>query len=152
MNSGFLSDRDSQGILHRAGSAATDKHVTVQDKLFGSGLSRYNKYNTNEVSKGVVGVSLLIVLTSALNFLLGVVIVIKYRTLPETFNKKMVANASVIVLCVMLIFYLHKLNLKLYKYVSKNSTGRYSRLVNMNFIENSENESFEMQEGSQKQT
>lgn len=91
--------------------------------------------------------SFVIVLTSGVIFGLGVLVIIKYRTLPVEFNANMVANASVIVFCFMMIFYLHKLNLRLYKYVCKNSTGTYSRLVNMEFINIPDNASIELQEG-----
>ena len=147
MNYAFLSqENDSGERVYKAGSAASAYDVTLEDKMFGASFSKANIYKTRDISKGTVLVSAFIVLTSAFIFFLGVVIVIKYKTLPLEFSGKMVCNSCIIVFCIMLAFYLHKLNLRLYKYVCKNSTGAYSRLVNLQFMNGGALENIEMQQ------
>lgn len=142
MNSSFLQSEPSNSkVYHRAGSASADsnKKITLEEKLFGpSKLQNVDMRLPNDVNSKVLLVSFALVMTSATVFFLGVLIIIQYRTLPLQVNAKMVFNASVIVACVMSIFYLHKLNVKLYKYVCKNSTGVYHKILNTTVNDNIE--------------
>ncbi|KAL6951383.1 hypothetical protein ACO0OE_000618 [Hanseniaspora uvarum] len=128
-----LSETSNNKVYHRAGSASnsTNKNVSLEEKLFGpSRLQSAELKLPNDVNSKVLLVSFALVMTSATVFILGVIVIIQYRTLPLQVNAKMVFNASIIVACIMSIFYLHTLNVKLYKYVCKNSSGVYHKILN----------------------
>ncbi|KAL6941874.1 hypothetical protein ACO0QE_003035 [Hanseniaspora vineae] len=119
--SGRLSayNRNSNPTLH-----------ALEQKLFGPSLDDLNANNPKPLNFNLLLSALMLVLTSGLVFLLGVNIVIQYRTMPPS-GPGLVRNACYLVLSVFAIMGLQKFNVYTYNKLAgpiKQNLRAYTRL------------------------
>lgn len=124
---------------------APKPNTTSEERVFGPRFGARGVHDLprnrsrDQLSLGLVSSAFILVLTVGVVFLLGVNIVIQYRTIVPEDRAGMVRKSCYIVASVMTIYGLNKLNEWLFKKMNFGSSGRgYERLQTQ--------ESFEMSE------
>ncbi|KAL6939928.1 hypothetical protein ACO0RG_003777 [Hanseniaspora osmophila] len=112
------------------GRNSNAKFHALEQKLFGPSIDDLNANNPKLLSLNLLLSALLLVLTSGLVFLLGVNIVIQYRTMPPS-GPGLVRNACYLVLSFFAIMALQKFNVYTYRKLAgpiKQNLRAYTRL------------------------
>ncbi|SCU78634.1 LADA_0A06612g1_1 [Lachancea dasiensis] len=133
-----FSTPSSSTTLRKRESNDIGPALTAEERVFGprndSQLSACR--STERSSLGVLLSALAVVITSALMFLLGVNIVIQYRTMVTDDRSGLVRKATYILLSGFAIFLLNKFNLWFYrKMLSHFSGAKYQRVADENGFE-----------------